>query len=491
MDIIFKNVYPKNKYYYDGVDRFIVITVATEENENLQNFRESCDYFNIPYIILGMGDEWSSGKAENGVLLEPGGAQKINYLKNEIKDWENLQDHIILFTDSYDVIFTSPPVEIITKFRNFKKQIVFSAEKTCWPDTDVESLYPIVNSEYQFLNSGGFIGYGDRILNLISEDVDNSEDDQRYYTKKFFEDQDNIVLDYQQNIFQTLNLALEDVEVDTKLGRLNNLKTKQTPSVIHANGPQHIKDYLYNISNILFRQKERSINSEQKHYPTESTLSINIMLDIEVNDINQVFDQIRYLTYPKQNITFNIFYNDDTHEYKIDKFVNRFGGEYRNTNTFNLKLNRAELRNQALVESKIQGSDYTLIIDCNYVFRNRKGLEFLISEGKDIITPMVKEENSEWVNFSINTNEYGLAKRTQNETQIYSYELRGCWKVNYSAGMWLINNSIIDEVQNIFTDNTQKFDENDDYDIILSLNLKNMDIPQYLSNNFYYGGIIP
>ena len=68
-------MYFKNNFYSDGIDKFVVITVATEDNENLDRFRKSCSYYNIPYIILGLGDEWKSGEAENGVLLEPGGAQ--------------------------------------------------------------------------------------------------------------------------------------------------------------------------------------------------------------------------------------------------------------------------------------------------------------------------------------------------------------------------------------------------------------------------------
>jgi len=90
-------MYFKNNFYSDGIDKFVVITVATEDNENLDRFRKSCSYYNIPYIILGLGDEWKSGEAENGVLLEPGGAQKIHYLREELKSWPDSEDHIILF----------------------------------------------------------------------------------------------------------------------------------------------------------------------------------------------------------------------------------------------------------------------------------------------------------------------------------------------------------------------------------------------------------
>ena len=62
--------------YYDGIDRFVVITVATERNENLDRFEDTCKRNKIPYKVLGLGQVWESGAAENGVLLEPGGATK-------------------------------------------------------------------------------------------------------------------------------------------------------------------------------------------------------------------------------------------------------------------------------------------------------------------------------------------------------------------------------------------------------------------------------
>ena len=96
-------------YYVDGVDRFIVVTVATEDNDELNRFRDSCKRYNIPYHILGLGDEWKSGHAENGVLISQGGAQKVIYLRDFMKTLDNLQDTIVLFTDSYDVVFNAGP----------------------------------------------------------------------------------------------------------------------------------------------------------------------------------------------------------------------------------------------------------------------------------------------------------------------------------------------------------------------------------------------
>jgi hypothetical protein len=67
-------------YYMDGVDRFVVVTVATEDNDELNRFKDSCKRYNIPFQILGLGDDWKSGRAENGVLLDFSGWCSEDYL---------------------------------------------------------------------------------------------------------------------------------------------------------------------------------------------------------------------------------------------------------------------------------------------------------------------------------------------------------------------------------------------------------------------------
>ena len=42
-------MYCRDNSYSDGIDRFIVITVATEDNESLDRFRRSCHHNDIPY----------------------------------------------------------------------------------------------------------------------------------------------------------------------------------------------------------------------------------------------------------------------------------------------------------------------------------------------------------------------------------------------------------------------------------------------------------
>jgi GR25 family glycosyltransferase involved in LPS biosynthesis len=192
------SVFFKNEFYNDGVDKFILLTVATEENDHLDRFRKSCEYFGIPYKVLGLGTTWNGGDAENGVLKSFGGGQKINLLKEELSSWLEIKNHIVMFTDSYDVMLLQNPQVILSKFRDFKRPIVFSAEKTCWPNASLIDEYPNSETKYRFLNSGGFIGYANEILEILKEPIEDRDDDQLYYTQIYLnqiKSSDSVLID--------------------------------------------------------------------------------------------------------------------------------------------------------------------------------------------------------------------------------------------------------------------------------------------------------
>jgi hypothetical protein len=478
-------MYFKNNFYSDGIDKFVVITVATEENENLARFRKSCSFYKVPYIVLGLGDDWKSGGAENGVLLEPGGAQKIIYLRDELKSWPELEDHIVMFTDSYDVVFSSGPEEILQKFRNTDAQIVFSAEKTCWPNEELSDQYPEVISEYRFLNSGGFIGYANQIMSLIDQEVDITYDDQLFYTEKFLDiqqkDLEFIKLDYNQDIFQTLNQSITDVEQNDS-GRFINLVHKTKPCVVHANGPSWVKKYLKEKSMYMFGEYDGSMGSinqiSKTFLPTNKKIYIGLFLQHKVSDINQVFDQIRYLTYPKKNIQLHLIYNNDSDQYKIGKFVQKYGDQYQ-TVMVTRNDNIIESRKMVLLSAQNE-SDFVLLMDSNHIFRNMKSLELLLEKDLDILTPMILEEQSQWVNFSFEP-EYMMMNAK-------SYKTKNIFVTDYAYGIYLIKESFIENVLKCME--FENIENDEDWDTEFCKNMSKNNFTLYVCNQNYYGGII-
>jgi hypothetical protein len=691
-------MYFKNNFYSDGIDKFVVITVATEENENLERFRKSCSFYNVPYIILGLGDEWKSGTAEDGVLLVPGGAQKIHYLREELKSWPELEDHIVMFTDSYDVVFCASPQEILKKFRSFQSELVFSTEKTCWPDESIVDQYPKVDTDYKYLNSGGFIGYANRILEIIDTEISIEDDDQLFYSKIFLDrvnrieipepikigeidkvpygfsfnsfaigsmseyyfdheilkylrdnfdsnikildvgagdgkwahvlnpyfknidavevfseyirvhnlnekyrtvyhtdirnlnfdyydvvifgdvwehlkkedcqllwsknkskigeliivvpfqhDQEGIGqfdldvpndagkhyqtdltpeimlqrypmlrlmnwtdqpdseghgkgfgwftidksspgshfirLDYQQSLFQTLNQAIDDVEQDEE-GRFVNLSTGEKPCMVHANGPSWVKKFLKEKSFYMFGEYDGglgSINLITKSFlPTNKIIYLANFLQHPVSDINQVFDHIRYLDYPKQNIILHLVYSDEDQLYKIQKFIGKYGKQYKEVIvTMNAKV--TESHKMVMLSAKDK-CDFLFMMDCNYIFRNNKSIQLLIEKDLEIITPMIFEEHTDWVNFAV-TPDY-IHKN------IHTYTTKTVFVVDYITGVHVLSNSILDKAMTFMEPSDDEVYDDYDWDLMFCKEASKNETLLHVCNMNFYGSII-
>lgn len=101
-----------------------------------------------------MGTKWNGGD-----MNYAGGGYKINLLRRALEPIKHQKKQLVLFTDSYDVLFLSTLDVIETKFQKFDANILFSAEHFCWPDKSLANSYPVAPDEQaRFLNSGMFIG---------------------------------------------------------------------------------------------------------------------------------------------------------------------------------------------------------------------------------------------------------------------------------------------------------------------------------------------
>ena len=221
----------------------LILSVATEINTGVKLFIESMKHFNYEYKILGFGKKWNGGDMEKG----PGGGQKINLLKEELRTWDiyKKKNTTILFTDSYDVIFLSNVNDLLKKYSKFDKDsVLFSSEKSCWPNEDLKTKYPDSSSPYKYLNSGGFIGLANNIDSIINDvPINDYDDDQLYFTNIFLSNKYKIKIDYNCEIFQTMNKAIKDIHVDYFNRNVVNKFHKTLPCVLHANGPN--KEFLF------------------------------------------------------------------------------------------------------------------------------------------------------------------------------------------------------------------------------------------------------
>jgi hypothetical protein len=170
---------------------------------------------------------------------------------------EKLNDNdLIMVIDGYDILITSNEQDIINnynKITNNNNKIVFSSEKGCWPDINLESQYPPSATSYKYLCAGAYIANigllkklfidNKYIFDLNIEEL-NRIDDQLFFTKIFLNNKNDIILDYNNNIFNSMYNGLNDLEF--KNNKWYNNITNTYPIIFHANGPHESKDFLFN-----------------------------------------------------------------------------------------------------------------------------------------------------------------------------------------------------------------------------------------------------
>jgi hypothetical protein len=199
-----------------------------------------------PHFILDLIKKRIAKQSETIIVL---GEQENRYIGwqstgnfgiklKEVKDFifkENLEENdIILFTDAYDVIYCSNFNEILCKYLQFEKPIVFGCEKFCNPDPKQEAHYKYKDTEFPFLNSGLFIGRVWALRKCMEKyKYNDKHDDQLFWTLQFFHS-NLIELDYTNQLFlNTGGIDVKNIKWNGEHGIYNN----SNPSFIHVNGP--------------------------------------------------------------------------------------------------------------------------------------------------------------------------------------------------------------------------------------------------------------
>jgi len=243
-----------------------ILTLATQYESprgrgHLGFLQESCKRLGLNVSVLGFGERWT------------GGGMAMRLVKEAIAD--ETEDTIVLVVDAFDVLVLAGWDEILEKLTQFSTPIVFSAEKGCWPDKELSTVYPpppllpqLSDSEspktseqdgplspYRYLNAGGYIGYAGALREAIQElsPRDDDRSDQRHYTRYFLDHPDKVSLDYRATIFQTLfDVAPDDVAFDaTEPTRVINRLTGTRPCILHGNGRGLPKEKLYHFAKLL------------------------------------------------------------------------------------------------------------------------------------------------------------------------------------------------------------------------------------------------
>lgn len=167
------------------------------------------------------------------------------YMHKIVTHLPYMEKHILgkykytLFVDATDTNFYKIPVDIIDTFLTFDKSIVFCAEKELWPETRYTHMYAnkIRTGPFQFLNSGVYIGYTEKIVehlrDIVEKNYEGRVEDQSSWTIQYLL-HDDIDIDSEGKLFFSTHRNKDYVE----LAENKNVVLRDiNPYVVHDNGP--------------------------------------------------------------------------------------------------------------------------------------------------------------------------------------------------------------------------------------------------------------
>jgi len=229
-----------------------VLTVGTDQSK-MWALEQSAKAHGITYLNLGRQVTWMGGTME-----AQGGGQKINLVRNHL---ESLHDgDVVIFVDGYDVIINDTLPTILERYEDMGADIIFAAEKNCWPDPTMASEFPL-STIYRYLNSGVYMGKVGALKEFLNKAVPNDSDDQLWMQKRFlssdWQSTASVNLDYEGYIFQC------DDHIDIINGQLANGMC--CPCIYHGNGGDDAKVRFKNLADKFGYVEEAEVLSPTYH----------------------------------------------------------------------------------------------------------------------------------------------------------------------------------------------------------------------------------
>lgn len=437
-------------------EKLLVVTVATSETDGFRRFLRSAKHFNYTVKVIGRGEKWNGGD----YMSSPGGGQKVRLLKaalDEIKD----ETKIILFIDSYDVVFASSPKELLKKFQQAKHKVVFSSESLIWPDRHLEDKHPHVREGNRFLGSGGFIGYLPNIKKMVADWTgEDSDSDQLFFTKIYTDPKKrksiNITLDSKCRLFQNLHGALDEVVLKFEDGRVRarNVLYDTLPVIVHGNGPTKLQiNYLSNyIPNAWTFEGGCTVCHEnllsltalkESEYPL---VVIGIFIQQPTPFVTVFFERLLKLQYPKDKLKLFIYNQEAHHEREVSLFLQDHGSLYQDVKSIGPEgeVDGIASRNLGFdMCRKDEKCDYFLSLDIEVVLKNENTLKILIEQNLPIVAPMITRIGRLWSNFWGALSAEGYYARSEDYVDIVQGRRVGVWNVPYVSNVYLVKGNLL------------------------------------------------
>ena len=477
----------ESKYNYINNDlKLKIVTAATEDTDGLKRLRESASRYGIPLKVLGLEKSWTGGEVAR--LENPGGGQKINLLKPYLQELED--DDILVFVDGYDVVFTGDIESALEAFNNdFPKDVVFSAEKSCWPDSGLANSYPKVDSEYRFLNSGTFIGKVSELKKITEEEILDTDDDQLYYTKKLLSGQYSMQLDSFCSIFQTIEAAWGDIKYihtsEDGEGNLINKVFNKKPIMVHGNGSTRSKIFFNRVCDYISCNRLGHFGYNPikiKKYDKNLTLSI-FMFITDGREFENFIKGFYNSNHNRDDISIFICGMN----IKISDICLDMLNSFKSFKIREAHPDNSEIEN-ALLYAKELDCDYTIMVNSNCIINNENTIQRLIESNKKIIAPKLKAQgDNPYANFWRDIDDGGWYLQAQDYLDIAFDKTAGVWNCPHISDFILIRKDFVKDCISKFTNGYTQ--ERGSY-MTFCKNLRNSGDFVYIDNQEYYGYLI-
>ena len=157
-----------------------------------------------------------------------------------IQRWCELHDGTyshILYTDAYDTLAFGNEIPL-------EHKMLISCEKACYPHPERAIEYPETKTPWKYVNGGGWLVEIDYFKYLcLKENLNADSHDQVWLMEAFLKNQNDIKLDNDCEIFQTIAFSNKD-EWEKVNDRWLNKGTGTMPCFFHGNGRTDMR-FLY------------------------------------------------------------------------------------------------------------------------------------------------------------------------------------------------------------------------------------------------------
>ena len=298
------DVDPSDRYSYFLDFKTHAITVGSDDRK-CRKLHHSSNHHGFEFLNVGDGVEWKGSD-----MSGPGGGQKINLLKNYVNTLPDCD--VVLFADGYDTFTNREIEEIERRYLEFQCKVLFAAEEWCWPDENLSDQFPQSETPYRYLNSGLFIGRVDELKKIFAETIQDHEDDQLYYQKRFLSGEFDIKLDYEGYIFQCYDpVVCNDKAGSTSSNSIDamyNPITKCFGCMYHGNGGDEAKQHFVSLYNSFYGSTTFYVPTHNYEVLDKDMLVVDYMTPTMCDDLIDIADDhggwgsLSYDKFPAQEI---------------------------------------------------------------------------------------------------------------------------------------------------------------------------------------------